>query len=105
MPIFHLSIESLNGKASEKIQVTGTKLRDFTAVRRPDINKLNKQYEHTKDEVLQTDERRVSHTRDFSRQYLLSNKKRRSIQGKTGRTNCGRNDLWLGIHGMMETSR
>ena len=55
MPIFHLSIESLNGKASEKIQVTGTKLRDFTAVRRPDIHKLNKHYEHTKDEVLQTD--------------------------------------------------
>ena len=26
----------------------------------------------------------------------MSNKNRRSIQGKVGRTNCGRNDLWLG---------
>ena len=49
MPIFNLSIESLDGKASEKIQVTGTKLRDFTTIRRPDINKLKEQYEHTKD--------------------------------------------------------
>ena len=49
MPIFNLSIESLDGKASEKIQVTGTKLRDFITVRRPDINKLKEQYEHAKD--------------------------------------------------------
>ena len=40
MPIFNLLIESLGGKESEKIQVTGTKLRDFTTVRRPDISKL-----------------------------------------------------------------
>ena len=26
----------------------------------------------------------------------MSNKNRRSIQGTAGRTNCGRNDLWLG---------
>ena len=43
MPIFNLSIESLGGKASENIQVTGTKLRDFTTARRPDINKLKEQ--------------------------------------------------------------
>ena len=49
MPIFNLLIESLDGKASEKIQVTGTKLQDFTTVQRPDINKLKEQYEHTKD--------------------------------------------------------
>ena len=49
MPIFNLSIESLDGKTSEEIEVTGTKLRDFTTVRRPDISKLKEQYEHTKD--------------------------------------------------------
>ena len=49
MPIFNLLIESLDGKASEKIQLTGRKLRDFTAVRRPDINKLKEQYERAKD--------------------------------------------------------
>ena len=48
MPIFNISIESLDGKASEKIQVTGTKLQNFITVRKPDINKLKKQYEHTK---------------------------------------------------------
>ena len=32
MPMFNLSIESLDGKESEKIQVTETKLRDFTTV-------------------------------------------------------------------------
>ena len=45
LPIFNLLIELLDGKESEKIQLTGTKLRDFTTVRRPDINKLKEQYE------------------------------------------------------------
>ena len=40
MPIFNLLTESLDGKASDKIQITGTKLRDFTTVRRPYINKF-----------------------------------------------------------------
>ena len=74
MPIFNLSIESLDGKTSEEIEVTGTKLRDFTTMRRPDISKLKEQYEHTKDEILQTDWGRVARTRDHRRQYLLSNK-------------------------------
>ena len=52
MPICNLLIESLDGKASKKIQVTGTKLRDFTTVRRSDINKLKEQYEHNKDKRL-----------------------------------------------------
>ena len=43
MPIFNLVIESLDGRASEKIQLTGTKLRDVTTVRRPDINQLKEQ--------------------------------------------------------------
>ena len=96
MPIFNLSIESLGGKASEKIQVTGTKLRDFITVRRPDINKLKEQYEHTKDKRFykQIGDEYPIHV--IRRQYLLSNTNRRSIQGTTGRPNCGRNDLWLG---------
>ena len=52
MPICNLLIESLDGKASKKIQVTGTKLRDFTTVRISDINKLKEQYEHNKDKRL-----------------------------------------------------
>ena len=49
MPIFTLSIESLDGNTSEEIEVTGTKLCDFTTIRRPDISKLKDKYEHTKD--------------------------------------------------------
>jgi len=80
MPIFNLSTESLDGKTSEEIEVTGMKLRDFTTVRRPDISKLKEQYEHNKDEILQTDWRQISHTRDHTcrRQYLLLNKNRDS---------------------------
>ena len=52
MPICNLLIESLDGKASKKIRVTGTKVRDFTTVRRSDINKLKEQYEHNKDKRL-----------------------------------------------------
>ena len=97
MPIFNLLIESLDGKASDQIQITGTKLRDFTTVRRPDINKFKGAVgAYQRQEVLQTDWRRVSYTREFKRQCLLSNKNRRSIQGTAGRANCGRNDLWLG---------
>ena len=76
---------------------TVSKLRDFTTARRPDKNKFKGAVRaNQRQQVLQTDWRRVSFTLEFSTQYLLSNKNRRSIQGTTGRTNCGRNDLWLG---------
>ena len=54
VPILNLLIESLDKKESEKIKVTGTKLRYFTTVRRLDINKLKEQYEHTKDKRFYT---------------------------------------------------
>ena len=76
---------------------TISKLRDFTTARRPDKNKFKGAVRaYQRQQVLQTDWRRVSFTLEFSTQYLLSNKNRRSIQGTTGRANCGRNDLWLG---------
>ena len=41
MPIFEIMIESLDGKAQEDIELTGSKLNDFTSIRRSDMNQLN----------------------------------------------------------------
>ena len=49
MPIFDTSIVSLDGKACEEIELTGSRLADFTTVRRPDMNQLKLKYSHTKD--------------------------------------------------------
>ena len=47
MPIFDTSIVSLDGKACEDIELTGSRLADFTTVRRPDMNQLKLKYSHT----------------------------------------------------------
>ena len=47
MPIFHTSIVSLDRKACEEIELTGSRLADFTNVRRPDMNQLKVKYSHT----------------------------------------------------------
>ena len=49
MPIFAVMMESMDGNAREEIELTGSKLNDFTTVRRPDMNKLKLEFEHTKD--------------------------------------------------------
>ena len=49
MPIFDTRIESLEGKSCEEIEYTGSKLVDFTTVRRPDMNQLKLKYSHTQD--------------------------------------------------------
>lgn len=49
MPIFEVMIESLDGNARKEIELTGSKLNDFTTVRQPDTNKLRHEFEHTKD--------------------------------------------------------
>ena len=48
MPIYQTSIDSIDGKVREKVQLTGSNLPDFTTVRRPDINvELKTKYTHT----------------------------------------------------------
>jgi len=51
VPIFDTSIVSLDGKACEEIELTGSRLADFTTVtvRRPDMNQLKLKYSHTQD--------------------------------------------------------
>lgn len=48
MPIYETTMHSLDGKSSEKIELTGSKMGDFTTVRRPDLNDLKWKYEHTR---------------------------------------------------------
>ena len=49
MPIYDLNIDSLDGKARQRIQVTGTKMPDFTTIRRPNLTALKWRYEHTRE--------------------------------------------------------
>ena len=42
MPIYQVNINSLDGTVQEEIEVTGSKLPDFTSVRRPNIHHLYK---------------------------------------------------------------
>ena len=49
MPIFDTSIASLDGKAIEATELTGSRLPDFTTVRRPEMNQLKQKYSHTQD--------------------------------------------------------
>ena len=49
IPIFDTSIASLDEKACEEIELTGSRLADFTTVRRRDMNQLKLKYSHTQD--------------------------------------------------------
>ena len=51
MPIYQVSINSLDGTVQEEIQVTGSKMCDFTTVRRPDISQLKQKFCHAKDKM------------------------------------------------------
>ena len=47
LPIFEVTMTSLDGKTSEKIELTGGKLSDFTTVHRPKLSDLKSKYKHT----------------------------------------------------------
>ena len=49
MPIFDTHIKSLDGESCEEVEFTGSKLADFTTVRRPDMNQRKLKYSHTQD--------------------------------------------------------
>ena len=49
MPVFHIAMDSLDGKMRERIEVTGSKMPEFATVRRPDMNELKFKYEHAQD--------------------------------------------------------
>jgi hypothetical protein len=49
MPIYNITIESLDASTKEDIDLTGSTMKYFTTVKRPDMNKLKWNYKHTKD--------------------------------------------------------
>jgi hypothetical protein len=49
MPIFEVTIASLDGQANETIELTGSKMPDFTTIRRPNLINLKSKYEHVAD--------------------------------------------------------
>ena len=49
MPIYNVTIESLDGTAKEDIELAGSTMQDLTTIKRLDLNKLKWNYEHTKD--------------------------------------------------------
>ena len=49
MPIYKVTIESLDGTAKEDIELAGSAMQHFTTVKRSDMNKLKLSYDHTKD--------------------------------------------------------
>lgn len=54
MPVFDTHITSLDGKSCERVELTGSKLADFTTVRRPDMNQVKLKYSHTQDKRFYT---------------------------------------------------
>ena len=46
MPVFKVTIDSVDGRASESIEITGTEIPDFTTVKRPTFIELKEKYEH-----------------------------------------------------------
>ena len=51
MPVYKVKIKSIDGNAQEEIEVTGSKVPDFTTVKRPDITKLKQEFDHAKDKM------------------------------------------------------
>ena len=40
MPIFEVRLDSLDNRTSEHVEITGSKMEDFTTVRRPTVREL-----------------------------------------------------------------
>ena len=53
MPV-QVGITSLDGKASETVELTGSKMPDFTTVRRSNLIDLKSKYEHVADKKFYT---------------------------------------------------
>ena len=47
--MYNITINSLDGKAKEKLRITGSKNADFSTVKRPQMHELKLKYEHIRD--------------------------------------------------------
>ncbi len=81
MPIFDVEMVSLGGTTIEKIKVTGTKMPNFTTIKRPDMNELKRKFNHTMDKrfYMQADHEYPIHLiigdNTFSRIIIINNNK------------------------------
>ena len=46
MPVYDLTINSIDSKAKEKTEITGSKLADFTTIKRPTLTDLKEKFQH-----------------------------------------------------------
>ena len=46
IPVFKVTINLVDGRASENIKIRGTEMPDFTTVKRPTFIELKEKYEH-----------------------------------------------------------
>ena len=46
MPVYDVIINSIDSKATEKIEITGSKLADFTTIKRPTLTELKEKFQH-----------------------------------------------------------
>jgi hypothetical protein len=51
MPVFEVTINSVDGRANEDIEITGTEMPDFTTVKRPTFIELKEKYEHLREKT------------------------------------------------------
>ena len=88
MPVYDVIINSIDSKATEKIEITGSKLADFTTIKRPTLTELNEKFQHVKGKMfLQNCKRRVSNPRNTRGCYLLQDQDGTCVQRPTGGSN------------------
>ena len=49
MPICEVRFDSLDNRTSEQVEITGSKMEDFTTVKRSTVRELKTKYEHARD--------------------------------------------------------
>ena len=49
LPIFEVRLDSSDHRMSEQVEITGSKMADFTTVRRPTVKESKTRYEHAQD--------------------------------------------------------
>ena len=69
MPSFNGTIESSADKTKEGIEVTGLEMKDLATIKRPDLRKLKKRFDHTKDKEFY-----LTETGNHTKHIILGNK-------------------------------
>ena len=46
MPVYDVTINSVDGQASEHVEITGSEMSDFTTIRRPTLQEFKEKYKH-----------------------------------------------------------